>query len=90
MDDRSLSAWRLVRTDRLPVNDETTPRSTVFSNATCALEGAAPGVAHGGSVKLPGGKAIPPPVTSCAAPDAAEHARILGDGIAVKSGKPAA
>jgi hypothetical protein len=78
--DRSLSAWRLVRTDRLRVDVEATPPSIVFFNETCSFEGAGGppwrGVAHGGSVKLPDGKSIPPQVASFAAPYA-DHTRVF-------------
>ena len=78
--DRSLSAWRLARTDRLRVDDEAAPPSIVFFNEKCAFEGAGGppwrGVAHGGSVTLPDGKTIPPQVASFAAPYA-EHTRVF-------------
>jgi hypothetical protein len=70
--DRSLSAWRLARTEHLRVDDEAMPPSIVFFNERCVFEGAggAPwrGVAHEGSVMLPDGKAISPQVASFAAP----------------------
>jgi hypothetical protein len=70
--DRSLSAWRLVRAEHLRVDDDATPPSIVFFNERCVFEGAGGspwrGIAHGGSVMLPDGKAIPPQVASFAAP----------------------
>jgi hypothetical protein len=78
--DRALSAWRLARTDGLRVDDEPKPPSIVFFNERCAFEGAGGppwrGVAHGGSVTLPDGKAIPPRVASFAAPFA-DHTRVF-------------
>lgn len=78
--DRSLSAWRLARTDCLRVDEEATAPSIVFFNERCTFEGAGGppwrGVAHGGSVTLPDGETIPPQVTSFAAPYA-ENMRVF-------------
>ena len=78
--ERSLSAWRLVRTERLRVDDEATSPSMVFFNERCAFEGAGGppwrGLAHGGAVTLPDGKTIPPQVAAFAAP-AADRSRVF-------------
>lgn len=68
----SLDAWRLVRTEKLRVEDEATPPTIVFYNETCMFtgEGGPPwrGAVHDGVVTLPDGNRVPPQVASFASP----------------------
>ena len=70
---RATDAWRLSVRESLHVSEKGEAVSSVFFDATCVYRGARNvarrGEVHGGTVRLPDGKTMPPRVTSFAAPD---------------------
>lgn len=69
---RAVDAWHLSLRDSLRVAKGNEPLVTVFFDATCVYRGtsdiARRGEPHGGAIRLPDGKSMPPQVASFASP----------------------